>query len=898
MAQPLAEAFVQVRPDMSVFGPQLQSGVQQAVRSLRLPAGTGQQLGTQMFGPGFQQQARTSTTTAFGNTQVPVAVQRGLAQQLFGPGFRDETGRALQGTLAGLGLGQLAAQFAFFGPGGAALATLGTGMVLAVGQASSLEKQLNILGATTGATEEELEQAGVAAERLGDDLSLPGITATESAQAITELAKAGLNFEDSISGALGSLQLAIAGELGVGEAAEVAASGLNAFDLEGSEAIRVADLLAGASIAAQGDIGDMALALQQSAAVADQAGLTIEQLVGLITQLAQQGIRGSDAGTSIRTGLLRLIPTTAEAAQFMEALGIQLDDTRTLGEQLPEVIDQYQEALAQLNPLLRQTVLAQIFGTDAIRFATTTFEQGSGALADTIAQISAAGTAADLSAARSEGLSGAWADLLSNAQNIAREVGQEVSPALEDYIGIVNAAISTSQDASEIELTPAQELISNAAVNSVRDAVLLMETLEDRINEVGTNETAEEAAARLAANILRADRSAEELRTIFDGTDGAVAEIGRAIQDGIIDPIEVGQLGATELGRIFIQALQPDDLQQIPDETRAALAKAEVAAREEGRKTGKAFGEGINEGIDAQEAAIIAEARATLARVREEGDIQILEAIRSARSRMESLGSSLGDALADVIDAGPIGRAIEDIEEQLDALQERVTRRQLRFDLTQAQQDLREAQEAIAQVGVLTPEQRKSQQEFLEPFRQKVGDAKAAVKEFDLTEQQEDLEDTRDAAVKAADEGLQRLIDRFGEGKLSAEEFDRILSNQLQPHLSVLASQGANLGFTFTRDFKRDMATLVAQAEALAGFTGRAGTAPGTQIERPAQTVADVAISVQNAEKALKQAITDARTKNSSENGELLRVLQQIRDALKGKPTKQPAASGPPPRRP
>lgn len=889
MANPIAEAFVRIRPDMSTFERELQGALATGLGgATAVPAATQTKLATSFFGPSFTSASNTAFQQSLNQStkNIPQSTQTTMAQALFGPGFRNEAGRAIQGTLAGLGLGQLAAQFAFFGPGGAALAALGTGFLIAARSAVQLDDQLNILQATTGATAEQIEEARQAAIALGADINLPGINAAESAEAITELSKAGLDLQESIAGAEGTLQLAIGGELGVGEAAQIAASGLNAFSLSGDQAVHVADLLAGASVAAQGDVGDMALALQQSAAVADQAGLSIEQLVGLITELARQGIRGSDAGTSIRTGLLRLVPTTKEAAQFMHALGVEIDDTMTIGEQLPELIDQYDSALSKLSPTLRQAVLQQIFGTDAIRFATIAFEQGSEGLDKAIDSANRAGAAQELAEARSKGLGGAIRDLASDAQTLAVSVGEEAVPALTDYVKVLDFVIDRTNEANATPLTPAQELIRNADLSTLADAVDLMDVLNDRITEAGTNEVAEEAFKRLSANILRAAGDAERLRLIFQDTPPELAAIGRALEDGFIDPLERAQLEATEIGRLFLEIAPPEivfaDNIGIPVDDLSQKAKAA------GVTVGKKFDEGVSQGISEEDQKAIAAAEKMLEDIREQGAEQVLEAIRSARGSLESLGSSLSDDIADIIDVGPIGQAIDEIEKQLDDLQERVSRRQLRFDLTTAKADLREAQEAIAQTGVLTPEQKRSQEEFLAPFKQKVGDAKAALKEFDLTEKQQELEDTKDAAQKAAEEGVAKLVQQFEDGTISADEFAKKLNNQLGPAFDILKSKaGKNLGLVFTRDFKREVEALIEQAKALSAFFPLGGnTTPGPTVVRPADTQADVnqriaeqAADIREMRREAKQNAQDSEDNQATTNA----LLKRIALAVEGK---------------
>ena len=121
-----------------------------------------------------------------------------------------------------------------------------------------------------------------------------------------------------MSAARGTLQLAAAAHISAADAAQIQARQLNAFNLEGTEATRVADTLANVAASASGDINDFAIAFQQSSSVANQFGLTIEQTAASLGELAQNSLVGSDAGTSFRVMFSRLVPTTKKASEAMQ----------------------------------------------------------------------------------------------------------------------------------------------------------------------------------------------------------------------------------------------------------------------------------------------------------------------------------------------------------------------------------------------------------------------------------------------------------------------------------------------------------------------------------------------------------------------------------------------------
>lgn len=245
------------------------------------------------------------------------------------------------GIAASVALGGLVTD-AFEMAGGAALDFAKTGLKVA----TDYQSNLNMFQAVSGATADQMAAVAARAKDLGADMSLPATSAGDAALAMTELAKAGLSVTDSMTAAKGVLQMSAAGGVDNARAAEIAANALNAFGLKGTEASRVADLLAAAANASSAEVSDIADSLQQVSAVAAGAGIPIEQVTAAIAEMANKGIKGSDAGTSIKTMLLALQAPTQKSADLMRDLGISVYDADGKMRPFPELIRQFSETLA------------------------------------------------------------------------------------------------------------------------------------------------------------------------------------------------------------------------------------------------------------------------------------------------------------------------------------------------------------------------------------------------------------------------------------------------------------------------------------------------------------------------------------------------------------------------
>lgn len=312
---------------------------------------------------------------------------------------------------------------------------------------ADFEAELNTFKAVAGATNDQMKEVSETAEELGADITLPAVSAGDAAKAMTELARAGLSVQDSIAGARGVLELSTAAQIDQADAATLVASGLNAFSLSGEQAVHVADLLANAANAAQGSISEMGAALQQAAAISHQVGVSLDDTVAILTLFAKNGLRGSDAGTSLRTALARLIAPTHKAAAVIDQLGLNVRDTA--GNVRPEIFADFAEATKDLTPALRDMLAETIAGQDSIRAFAIGGREGARGLRLARLQMAQTGTAAQVAAARTEGLAGAFGALSSNAETLGTKLGSGLAVPIEGITSDLNNLLSVLNKLAE-----------------------------------------------------------------------------------------------------------------------------------------------------------------------------------------------------------------------------------------------------------------------------------------------------------------------------------------------------------------------------------------------------------------------------------------------------------------
>lgn len=356
------------------------------------------------------------------------STNRALGRDLPGATRSASTGMSRLGAAS-----RTAGRYLAIGVGAGAAAT-GIGLYKAVQAAGDFESSLNTLQAVSGATGDQMDRISTLAKRLGNDVSLPAASAKDAADAMTELAKGGLSVKDSMAAAKGVLQLATAAQVDNAEAATIAARALNSFGLKGNQAIKVADLLAGTANASTAEIGDLALGMQAASAVFDQGNQSIDVLTTALGLMANAGIAGSDAGTSLKTMMLSLLAPTGNAASELDKMNVTLRDQQ--GHMLPlrAIIDEFSDATKNMSDAQRDAAFKTIFGTDAIRAANVILGKGTIAWDKMHDATTKGGDAARLAEAKMKGFKGSLEAFKSSLETLAITVGQKLLPVLTPVV--------------------------------------------------------------------------------------------------------------------------------------------------------------------------------------------------------------------------------------------------------------------------------------------------------------------------------------------------------------------------------------------------------------------------------------------------------------------------------
>lgn len=312
---------------------------------------------------------------------------------------------------------------------GLAVAAFG---VAAVKMAADFDQQMSTVQANTGATSAQMDQLRAAAIEAGASTVY---SASDSADAINDLGKAGMSVTDILTGGLtGALNLAASDGMAVGDAAEYMANALSMFHLKGSQASQVADTLAAGAGKAVGNVSDFGEALNNCGPQANSFGMNIQETTGVLALFAQNGTIGAEAGTQLNSMLMKLAAPSTEASNTMKELGISAYDAQHHFVGMAKFAGQLQKAEKNLTDEQRNQANATIFGSYAIKAANYLYEAGESGVNKWTKAVSESGYAAEQAAAKNNNLKGDLENLSGSMESLMISVGEGAQGPLRKMV--------------------------------------------------------------------------------------------------------------------------------------------------------------------------------------------------------------------------------------------------------------------------------------------------------------------------------------------------------------------------------------------------------------------------------------------------------------------------------
>lgn len=344
-----------------------------------------------------------------------------------------ETGLDLNGIKAGLkklggvaktGIGATTKIIA-----GASAALIGMGgYALKVG--SDFEAGMSEVQAISGAAGKDLEALKDKAKEMG---ATTKFSATESAEALKYMAMAGWKTQQMTAGLPGIMNLAAASGESLANVSDIVTDALTAFNLKAEDSAHFADVLAKASSNSNTNVGMMGATFKYVAPIAGAMKYSIEDTAVAIGLMANAGIKGEQAGTSLRSMLTRLVKPPADAAAALKKLGVSAQNQDGSMKPLSETLAQLREKFADLDDSQKAEYAASIAGQEAMSGLLAIVNASPEDYAKLTAAINdSEGAAKDMADTMNDNLQGQITILKSSLEGLGIEIYENVDNPLTD----------------------------------------------------------------------------------------------------------------------------------------------------------------------------------------------------------------------------------------------------------------------------------------------------------------------------------------------------------------------------------------------------------------------------------------------------------------------------------
>jgi TP901 family phage tail tape measure protein len=313
---------------------------------------------------------------------------------------------------------------AFAAVGGA----IAVGLGFAVEKTEDFEAQMSRVGAIAGASGKDLKRLSDAALQFGANTSF---SATEVAKAMEDLAAKGMKTNQIIDAMPGILNAAAASGEDLARVSDVVTSALNSFGLKAKDSSKVADILAQAANDSAASIDDLGFTFKYAAPLAKQLGISIEELSAATEIMANAGIKGETAGTTLRMALIRLASPPKAAKNALDQLGISINDSS--GNMLPfsNIIGQLTTKLKGMSNAQKVAALSHIFGAEAVSGMLTVIDAGPAKLNKLTQSLkNSGGASAEAAKKMKDNLKGSIEQLSGSVETLQIKIGTALTPTI------------------------------------------------------------------------------------------------------------------------------------------------------------------------------------------------------------------------------------------------------------------------------------------------------------------------------------------------------------------------------------------------------------------------------------------------------------------------------------
>lgn len=351
---------------------------------------------------------------------------------------------------------------------GITVPVIGAGAAI-VNMSTKFESAMSRVQAISGASGKDLIALTNKAKELGATTEW---SASEVADGMTEMAKAGWSTKQIIDGMAGVLNAASASGENLASVSTIVADAITGFGLEAKDATKLADLLTYAANAGTVDITDLGESFKYISPVANAMGLSVEEVTTAISAMSTAGIKGSQAGTSLKNLLTNLVNPVGQAKDAISELGLSAINSDGSMKSMNEIVGELRNSLGGLTDSEKAryaSMLAGKEGMSGLLALLNLTEKEYNALSESMENCN--GVAKETADTMLNNLSGQIIKLKSALEGLAIQFGEVILPHLKNFVKWVQNLV---QKFSELSPKQKEQIVKWAAIAAAIGPVILI----------------------------------------------------------------------------------------------------------------------------------------------------------------------------------------------------------------------------------------------------------------------------------------------------------------------------------------------------------------------------------------------------------------------------------------
>lgn len=428
------------------------------------------------------------------------------------------------------------------------------GAAVAVGM--GFDSQMSKVQAISGATGEEFDILRDTALELG---STTKFSASQAAQGLEFMALAGWDVSEMTAGLPGILSLAAAANMDLGKTSDIVTDTMSAFGMQAHEAGNAADIFAKQQSQSNTTVDQLGEAMKMAAPAAHAAGMSLGETSAALGVLADSGIKGSMAGTTMNAILRDLVANAEDGSVMIGDTAVAVFDAEGNFRSFGDIMRDVDEATHGMNDSQRESALRGIFQAQSIRGVNLLLGDG----IDTYdkyaeANDNAAGTADQMAAIMGDNLAGSLTQMRSALEGVLIQLSDVLTPLIRDhivpavqgFIEKISGLIDWFGNLSPTVQTVILSIIGIAA--AIGPVLMILGTLGIMIGGLITGFGAVAgvmglvlspvglvviAIAALVAGLIIAYQTSETFRNIVNGAFNGVLSIAQAVWPLIVGAV-------------------------------------------------------------------------------------------------------------------------------------------------------------------------------------------------------------------------------------------------------------------------------------------------------------------------------------------------------------------------